>query len=56
MNENNANNSLAHKKWNCKYHISICVKIQMTSVFLGVVEAASSNLVTQAMITGLRIC
>ena len=21
MNENNANNSSAHTKWNCKYHI-----------------------------------
>ena len=32
MNENNANNSLAHTKWNCKYHIVFAPKY-MRKVF-----------------------
>ena len=34
MNENNANNSLAHTKWNCKYHIVFAPKYRR-KVFFG---------------------
>ena len=34
MNENNANNSLAHTKWNCKYHIVFALKYRR-KVFFG---------------------
>ena len=34
MNENNVNNSLAHTKWNCKYHIVFAPKYRR-KVFFG---------------------
>ena len=34
MNENNANNSLAHTKWNCKYHIVFAPKYRRKVFFL----------------------
>ena len=33
MNENNANNSLAHTKWNCKYHIVFAPKYRRKVFF-----------------------
>ena len=33
MNENNANNSLAHTKWNCKYHIVFALKYRRKVFF-----------------------
>ena len=33
MNENNANNSLAHTKWNCKYHIVFASKYRRKVCF-----------------------
>ena len=33
MNENNVNNSLAHTKWNCKYHIVFAPKYRRKVFF-----------------------
>ena len=33
MNENNANNSLTHTKWNCKYHIVFAPKYRRKVFF-----------------------
>lgn len=34
-------NSLAHSKWNCKYHVVFSIVISITQVFMSIPKAKS---------------